>query len=108
MADNDTHRLMQLHKTVKKYHDNKNSNVNGEAGEVGKEIELAYTRAVNQLVNTDDGKIFLQIMLAYCGVFNYNESVNQAQDLIDKGKKGVWLKMIRPYLKKENIMKVEI
>ncbi len=76
--------------------------------EVGKEIELAYTRAVNQLVNTDDGKIFLQIMLAYCGVFNYNESVNQAQDLIDKGKKGVWLKMIRPYLKKENIMKVEI
>lgn len=103
----DTHRLMQLHSTVKKYHD-RNGEDSEKTKEVAKGIEDAYARAVNQLANTEDGKVFLQILLAYSGVFKYNDNINPTQELVDSVKKRVWLEMIRPYLKKENIMKVEV
>lgn len=100
----DMHRLMQLHPAVAKYH-SRDKNVSQEEA---KKIEAAYKDALNNLASTENGRIFLKCLLAYCKVFDYNNSVNPTLEVVDATKRKVWLEMIRPYLEKENIKKVEV
>lgn len=102
--EHDVHRLMQLHPAVKKYH---SKEVQTKQEDI-KKVEAAYADALNHLAETENGRIFLKSLLAYCGVFSYNDEVHPTREVIDSTKRKVWLEMIRPYLKKENIKKVEV
>lgn len=102
--NNDVHRLMRLHPAVSKYHSKDTQTKQEEI----KKVEAAYAEALNHLAETENGRVFLKSLLAYCGVFSYNDQVHPTQEVIDSTKRKVWLEMIRPYLKKENIQKVEV
>jgi len=66
-----------------------------------------YKAALNNIFSSADGKYFAQYLLKFCGIFNDDIQLNPAKLVEDKGKKSVYLKMIRPYLEREVRKEIE-
>lgn len=65
-----------------------------------------YKLALDRIFDSSDGQLFAKYLLKYTGVF-HDKPLNPAQLLEDKGRRGVYLKLIRPYLSKDVISKIE-
>lgn len=57
--------------------------------------ELLFKLAVDRIADTDDGKLFLKVMIRYCGIF----SPSKAENLIEQAaRRNLYLELIRPFL----------
>lgn len=59
-----------------------------------------YKTVVNRLFSTPDGLYFLNDLIDYCGINSFDKELNPAKLIEDRGKRKVFLEMIRPYLDK--------
>lgn len=57
-----------------------------------------YAEVVNKLFSTPEGKYFLNKMIKYCGIYSFDNRVDAVTLIEEKGRRGVYLSMIRPYL----------
>jgi len=65
-----------------------------------------YKRALNNCMGTEDGIFVLRYILRYVGLFSEG-SMDAIKLLDERGRKSVYLNMIRPYLDQEILRKVE-
>lgn len=66
-----------------------------------------YKRALNNSLGSEDGIFILRHLIKYMGVFSEG-SLDAVKLLDERGKKSVYLNMIRPYLDKDVLHKVEL
>jgi hypothetical protein len=66
-----------------------------------------YKRCLEIVFNSPAGLYFAVKLLKYCGIYTYDQNLNPAKMVEDAGKRRVYLELIRPYLSKETLMKVE-
>jgi len=66
-----------------------------------------YKVALNRIFSMNEGKLLAKYLLRFCMVFNDDAQLNPAKLIEDKGKRAVWLKMVRPYLDRQLIMEIE-
>lgn len=70
------------------------------------EIE-EYKRVLNIVFSSPAGKEFGKYLLRYCGIFTFDKVLNPAKLVEDRGKRAVYLDLIRPYLEKTVKMELE-
>ncbi len=63
-----------------------------------KEKEEEYKKALNGMAGSANGKYFLKVLIEYIDLFGFKGSLEPRDMFVDKGKKQVYLGMIRPYL----------
>ena len=66
-----------------------------------------YAIALNRICTTEDGLMVVRGILQYSGVFAHPDKVNPTDLLEERGKRGVYLQAVRPFLEAENRAKVE-
>lgn len=66
-----------------------------------------YKIALNRIFSMNEGKLFAKYLLRFCMVFNDDTQLNPAKLIEDKGKRAVYLKMVRPFIDKQLIMEIE-
>jgi len=57
-----------------------------------------YKTAINGIAGSKNGKYFLKVLINYIDLYGYKGSLEPRDMFVDKGKKSVYLEMIRPYL----------
>lgn len=57
-----------------------------------------YKKAVKRLFNSADGRYFLKNLVRYIGIHSFDTQINPAKLIEDRGKKRVYLELIRPFL----------
>ena len=76
-------------------------------GEAQKENIQEWSKVVNRLASTRDGKYFLKTMIHAVELFEIDETENPTKLLRNNGRKWFYLKHIRPYLTPEIKQEVE-
>jgi len=71
------------------------------------ELKVEYQKALQGLAKDVNGEHFLKTLVSYTGLFDVKESPNHAEMLIKRGKKQVYLELIRPFLTKEQRKEIE-
>tara|TARA_R110000782_G_scaffold250267_1_gene337517 strand:+ start:132 stop:446 length:315 start_codon:yes stop_codon:yes gene_type:complete len=66
-----------------------------------------YRKAINRIFSTDDGKYFLNKMKVACGLNLFDKELNPAKLIEDRGRRGVWFDLIRPYLDKDILRELD-
>lgn len=66
-----------------------------------------YKAALDRIFDSPDGQYFAKYLLRFIGLYADPSALNPAGLIEDKGKRAVYLKMIRPYLSRDVIMKIE-
>lgn len=66
-----------------------------------------YRVALNRIFSMNEGKLLAKYLLRFCMVFNDDAQLNPAKLIEDKGKRAVYLKMIRPFLDRQIKQEVE-
>ena len=74
---------------------------------IAKESEEDYKNALNGMAATPNGQFVLKQLIRYCGVFAHDDVLNPAKLVEDRGKRSVYLKLIRPYLDKQTLIELE-
>lgn len=62
------------------------------------ENQEEYKLALNRIFSMNEGKLMAKYLLKFCAIFSDDLQLNPAKLIEDKGKKSVYLRMIRPYL----------
>lgn len=66
-----------------------------------------YSKALKGMAGSEFGNYFLKTLVNYIGLFEFKESQNHADMLMMRGKKQVYLELIRPYLTKTQRKEIE-
>lgn len=66
-----------------------------------------YKQALNMVFSTNEGKLVMKYLLRHSGIFNDDAQLDAAKLVEGKGRKSVYLKMIRPFLDKQLRMELE-
>ena len=71
------------------------------------EEKQQYTKSLNNIFASDDGKFVLKHLLVLMGIFSEDESLPDGRLAVQKGRRQVYLKGIRPFLEKTLRMEIE-
>jgi hypothetical protein len=71
------------------------------------ELKEEYVKALNGMAGSDFGKYFLKVLVQYVDLFGFKEGMEARDMYMSKGKKQVYLEMIRPFLTKELRKEIE-
>jgi len=71
------------------------------------ENEVEWQKAANSLFGSPNGKLFIKYLLRSIGLFAVDNTRDPAKLLEDKGKRQIYLQLIRPYLTPELLMELE-
>lgn len=66
-----------------------------------------YKLALNRIFSMNEGKLMAKYLLRFIGLNQDRDDINPAKLIEDKGKKSVYLRMIRPYLAREIRAEIE-
>lgn len=73
---------------------------------IAEEVE-EYTKALNGMANSPNGKLFMRKLVRYCGVFAFDQKIDPAKLVADEARRKVYLELVRPYLTNETRMELE-
>ena len=71
------------------------------------ELKADYITALNGVVSTPNGKHFLKVLVNYLDLHNFKQSLEPRDMFLERGKKQVYLELIRPYLETEVRKEIE-
>ena len=72
-----------------------------------KEEEEQYALSINRLFSSEDGLFFLNKMKRACGINLFDNELNPAKLVEDRGRASVWHKLIRDHIDVEILRKTE-
>lgn len=66
-----------------------------------------FSLCLNRVASSPDGQFFLRKMIRYCGIHHDDDKIDPAKLIEDKGRRSVYLKLVRPYLDKSVLSELE-
>jgi len=75
--------------------------------EKNEELKEDYIRALNGVASTPNGKHFLKTLVNYLNLHEFKGSLEPRDMFLERGKKQVYLELIRPYLEPEVRKEIE-
>lgn len=75
--------------------------------ETALENEKKFRGAINTITDTPEGMYFFKCLVKFVGLYHDNPSLDSAKLIEDKGRKSVYLRLIRPYLNPDSIKEIE-
>lgn len=71
------------------------------------ENQEEWQKAVNRIAQSNDGKLFLKMMIKYGKIFDPRDITNTVKMVEDAGKANFYLLHVRPYIDKNLIGEIE-
>jgi len=69
--------------------------------DIREELRADYKAALNRFASSPDGIFILNQLIAFCGINTFDNTLNPAKLVEDRGRMSVWHILFRPYLEPE-------
>lgn len=59
---------------------------------------IEYKMVINRLASTPDGQYFLRKLIKFAGIYSFDNDINPAKMVEDRGKRRAYVELVRPFL----------